>query len=109
MIGDVEELFLNPIGAVVKLAKGPKYADSVTKHQDIVDAALQVQISWYEREIAKIHNRLYTIPKDLPQSYLDGLSTVRPPPTTTTFPLHNRNTLEKFIVKNKIRQNEDTF
>jgi hypothetical protein len=57
-----------------------------------VDAALQVQISWYEREIAKIHNRLDTIPMDLPQSYLDGLSTVTPPPTTTTFPPHNRNT-----------------
>jgi hypothetical protein len=78
----VAEFFLNPIGAVVKLVKGPKYADSKTK-LDIVDAALQVQISWYKREIAKIHNRLYTIPKDLPQSYLEGLSTVTPPPTTT--------------------------
>jgi hypothetical protein len=41
LIGDVAEFFLNPIGAVVKLEKGPKYADSV-KHQDIVDAALKV-------------------------------------------------------------------
>jgi hypothetical protein len=57
-----------------------------------VDALLQVQIPWYEREIAKIHNRLYTIPKDLPQSYLDGLSTKRPPPTAETYPPHIRNT-----------------
>jgi hypothetical protein len=57
-----------------------------------VDAALQAQIPWYERVIAKIHNRLYTIPKNLPQLYLDGLSTVKPPPTTTTFPPQNRNT-----------------
>jgi hypothetical protein len=52
LIGDVAEFFLNPIDKVMKLAKGPKYADSKTK-QDIADAALQVQISWYEREIAK--------------------------------------------------------
>jgi hypothetical protein len=82
VIGDIAAFFLNPIGAIAKAAKGPN-ADSVD-HQDIVDAALQVQISWYEREIAKIYNRLYTIPKDLPQSYLYGLSTVRPLPTTTT-------------------------
>ncbi len=88
VIGDVAEFFLNPIAAIVKAAKGPKYADS-KQAQDIRDAALQVQISWYEREIERIHNRFYTIPKDLPQSYLDGLSTIRPPPTTTTHPPHN--------------------
>jgi hypothetical protein len=65
VIGDVAEFFLNPFGAVVKLAKGQKYADSKTK-QDIVDAALQVQISWNKGEIEKIHDMFYTIPKDLP-------------------------------------------
>ena len=60
VIGDIAAFFLNQIGAIAKLAKGQKYTDSV-EHQDIVDAALQVQISWYEREIAKIHYRLYTI------------------------------------------------
>jgi hypothetical protein len=34
VIGDVAEFFLNPIGAVVKIAKGPKYAESL-KHHDI--------------------------------------------------------------------------
>jgi len=91
VIGDVAEFFLNPIAAIIKASKGPKYADS-KQAQDIKDAALQVQISWYEREIEKIHRRLYTIPKDLPQSYLDGLSTIRPPPTTTTHPTHNPRT-----------------
>jgi hypothetical protein len=57
-----------------------------------VDAALQVKISMYEREIVKIHNRLYTIPKDLPQSYLDRLLKIKPPPTTMTYPPRNRNT-----------------
>jgi hypothetical protein len=57
---DAAEFFLNLIGAVIKLAKGPKFTDSKIK-KDIVVVALQVQISWYEREIAKIHNRLYTI------------------------------------------------
>jgi hypothetical protein len=90
VIGDIAEFFLNLIGTVIKLANGPKYADSKEK-QDIADAALQMQIVWYEREIAKIHIRLYTIPKDLPQSYLDGLSTVRSPPTTTTLGPHNKN------------------
>jgi hypothetical protein len=91
VIGDIEEFFLNPIGAVVKLAKRPKYANSTTK-PDIVDAALQAEISWYEREIATIYNRLYTILKDLPQFYLDSLFTIRPPPTTTNFLPHNKNT-----------------
>jgi hypothetical protein len=44
VIGDVAEFFLNPIGAVIKLANGPKYTGSKAK-QDIVDAALQVQ--WF--------------------------------------------------------------
>jgi hypothetical protein len=82
VIGDVAEYFVNSIAAIVKAAKRPKYADS-KQQQNLKDAALQVQISWHEREVEKIHNRLYTIPKDLPQSYLKGLSTVKPPPTTT--------------------------
>jgi hypothetical protein len=49
VIGHVAEFFLKPIGAVIKLAKGPKYADSKEK-QDKVDAALQVQISCYEKK-----------------------------------------------------------
>ncbi len=87
---DRKEFFLNHIGAIVKLAKGPKYVESKTK-QDIVDAALQVQIYWYEKEIAKIYNRLHTIPKDLLQSCLDGLSTIKPAPMTATFPPHSKN------------------
>jgi hypothetical protein len=90
-IGDLAKLFVNPIAAIVKAAKGPKYAKS-KQQQDTKDAALQVQISWYERKVAEIHNRLYTIPKDLPHAYLDELSTVRPPPTTTTYPPHNEQT-----------------
>jgi hypothetical protein len=39
VIGDVAELFLNPIGKVIKLAKGPKYANNKAK-QDVV------QILW---------------------------------------------------------------
>jgi hypothetical protein len=82
---------VNPIAAIVKAAKGPRYADS-KQAQDIKDAALQVQISWYEREVARLHNKLYVIPKDLPESFLDGLSTIRPPPTTTAHPTHNPRT-----------------
>ena len=48
VVGDIAKIFFNPIAAIVKAAKGPKYADS-KQAQDIKDAALQVQISWYAR------------------------------------------------------------
>jgi hypothetical protein len=37
VIGDRVESCLNPIGFAIKLAKGPKYAESIIK-QDIIDA-----------------------------------------------------------------------
>jgi hypothetical protein len=83
VVGDITEFFMNSIGAIVKLAKGPKYADSATK-QHIV------QISWYKREISKFSHRLYTIPKDLPQSRRSFDNKTPPMTTTTTFPTHNQ-------------------
>jgi hypothetical protein len=54
------------------------------------EAALEKQIQEHERDIAEFHRKLYVIPEDLPQSYLKGLSTIRPAPTTTTYKPHNR-------------------
>jgi hypothetical protein len=55
------------------------------KKKDIDDTALQLQVSWYEVVIEKIHNRPFTIPKDLPEVFLEGFSTEKPPPTTITY------------------------
>jgi hypothetical protein len=74
------------------------------------EEALERQIQEYERDIARLHRKLYVIPEDLPQSYLEGLSTIRPPPTTTTHKPHNRLKMTKqAYLREKFKPLKNTF
>jgi hypothetical protein len=76
------------------------------------EEALEKQIQEHERDIAELHRKLYVIPEDLPQSYLEGLSTIRPPTTykPTTYKPHNRlkNTRHAYL-REKLKKFKQIF
>jgi hypothetical protein len=54
VVGDIAEFFFNPIVAIIKASKGPKYEDS-KEYQMKKEVGLEKQIQEYERDIAELH------------------------------------------------------
>ena len=82
-VGEIASFFFNPIGALIKL-HDDNHTDVKSKWE-MEDKMKEMEISWYESQIKILHRKLHVVPKELPDSYLEGYVTSRPPVTTTTF------------------------
>ena len=62
--------------------------------QEMDDKMKELEIKWYKKQIKILHNRLHIIPKELPDSYLEGCVSERPAESPLQLLCHGT---EKFI------------
>ena len=82
---DITQFFLNPLAAIIKTAKGPRYEDTEPYERE-ENRQREKFIIKLQEEIDHLYNLKYPA---LPTSYLEAYSTQSPIEVTTKFPVHN--------------------
>ena len=81
-IADITQFFLNPLAAIIKAAKGPRYEDT-EPYERAENRQRERFINDLQDEIDHLYRLKYPL---LPTSYLEVYSTPSPIETTTKYP-----------------------